>query len=111
MNKNAKLIAYALCFSVSMLAGDSPEAPAPAKSEIEQLKQMLLDQQKQIDELRRLLLAKDSPSNSANVTRSSEHWRSGEHGSRAAAGSGFFVFELELGSGHRGSASPRRQSG
>jgi len=51
-----------LCAAERPVSDDSPDArttasaPAPSASEFEQLKRMLLDQQRQIDELRRALL-------------------------------------------------------
>jgi hypothetical protein len=64
-----KLIACALSLIMPglILAGDNPtgdDTPAtttaPATSEIEQLKKMLLEQQRQIDELRRLVVSQKS---------------------------------------------------
>src|SRR5579883_3164378 len=44
------------------VSGDSTESrPAASSTEIEQLKKMLLDQQRQIDELRRALANKNEP--------------------------------------------------
>jgi hypothetical protein len=66
----------ALSILLPLQAGEKPEADPPAEaaattssSEMEQLKRMLLDQQRQIDELRRALADKNAPAVPALVPK------------------------------------------
>jgi len=65
------LLACLLCSMMPLSAADNP---APQPSEIEQLKQMLADQQRQIDELRQALsqqLKKETDNNSVSASAAS----------------------------------------
>src|SRR5271170_1401082 len=64
------LTVCAVGFLVPLNAADKPEAATAttSPSEMEQLKRMLLDKQRQIDELRRLLADKKTPEPAAAVT-------------------------------------------
>lgn len=73
MNHKSCLFACIFCLSVTLSAADGPAsdgssstktttaAPAPANPEIEALKKMLIEQQKQIDELRQQLNGEAKP--------------------------------------------------
>ncbi len=65
-----KLLSFALCLTLPLLAADNAAAPNPSAgaSEIEQLKALLADQQRQINELRRALNAQNPDQNKPTGT-------------------------------------------